>query len=112
MARYVILEFDDNDTADRFISKLGTVSTFRVIGLFFKPTNYCRCGAYSDAEVVRKVKRHKKFGVWVCRTCGLTRPGPQSPRNIWQNDKRHGPFISTHEEGKLIPNHPFLEAHN
>lgn len=79
MARYVLVEVDENDRADRLIEKLEAVPGLRVVGLFGKPTQFCECeGPWEQS------KRGKKYGWYVCPACGFPRKyGPhQRPKNL------------------------------
>ena len=51
MARYLILEFDDNDDASvvvEYVKQFGTLGGLqakcKVRGLYAKPTRFCECG--------------------------------------------------------------------
>jgi hypothetical protein len=75
-SRYLLIEFDDEESALRLKEKLDDGSrqgrAYRVVGLFAKPTGYCQCGF--DTWTTTKAspsttKRGRKFGWWVCTTC-------------------------------------------
>ena len=64
MARYVLIQIDENDRVVRLIAKLSGIPGLQVIGLFGKPTQFCECEVLSDRSV-----RGKKYGWWVCPNC-------------------------------------------
>lgn len=79
MARYLVVQVDDNDRADKLASKLNEVTGIDVIGLFGKPTQYCECEGPWDRSI-----RGKKYGWYICPDCGKPRSeGPhQRPANL------------------------------
>lgn len=89
MARYVLVEFDDNDEADNFVQILNggdfdghtataSPGSMRVRAVWFKPTKFCDCKDISNGE-----GRGKKYGMWAHKTCGKPRKGVcQHPRNL------------------------------
>jgi hypothetical protein len=83
MARYVLIQVDENDRADRLIEKLSGVPGLRVIGLFGKPLQFCECeGPWERSS------RGKRYGWYVCPECGKPRSGGphQRPRNLLELD--------------------------
>lgn len=75
-SRYLIIEFDDEASASRLRAQIDNATKagkrFRVVGLFAKPTNYCRCDPrkhVTDKAGKSTLKRGKKFGWWVCIEC-------------------------------------------
>jgi hypothetical protein len=66
MARYVLVEVDENDRADRLREKLDGVPGLRVIAMFGKPTKFCECDPMSDRS-----KRGKTYGWWCCPNCSM-----------------------------------------
>jgi hypothetical protein len=83
MARYVLIQVDENDRADRLIDKLSGVTGLRIIGLFGKPTQFCECPGPWERST-----RGKKYGWYCCPDCGYPRKfGPhQRPRNLLEGD--------------------------
>jgi hypothetical protein len=83
MARYLLVEVDENDRAIKLMEKLNDVTGLRVIGLFGKPTQFCECEGPWENSI-----RGKKYGWYVCPSCGNPRPlGPhQRPRNLLEGD--------------------------
>lgn len=64
MARYLLVEVDENERAARLREKLDGVEGLVVIGVFGKPTKFCECEVDSGRSILGK-----KFGWWVCPTC-------------------------------------------
>jgi len=92
MARYVVLEFDNDDEADGFLSAFGiTVSigevvskddSCRAIGVYQKPTQFCECVTRDDKSV-----RGAKHGWWLCAKCAKPKRGNmQHPLNKLRPD--------------------------
>jgi hypothetical protein len=96
VARYVLVEVEDNETAGDLVAALqadGEVHFYhkltdgeykvksvaaKVIGLFAKPTKFCDCPNPGDKSV-----RGAKFGWWVHVACGKPKAGHcQHPRNM------------------------------
>lgn len=82
MARYVVLSFDDNETAEEFV-KNGkdfldkTYDNFwggvTLVGLYAKPTLFCphsgSGGCRGGNKRVQGWTRGLKYGWWVCAEC-------------------------------------------
>lgn len=104
MARYVMLEFDDNQMAEDFIKAvhegLGVIypkqvkidedkweSKFiplvaKVRGLWFKPVNFCECTPQPE-DSARNFIKGSRFGVYVHKVCKKPRKGGnQFPKNL------------------------------
>lgn len=82
MARYLLIEFDENDSADRMRAQINAAEangkSFRVIGMFSKPGRLCDCLTDSGKSV-----RGAKFGWWLCAECRRPKSGsPQTLRNM------------------------------
>lgn len=88
MARYVLVEFDDNDGADNFVKLIQQgegvmdgeqkTSGIRIRGVFFKPTQFCSCSSPGDTSVLGA-----KYGLRIHKECGKPKPGIcQHPRNL------------------------------
>lgn len=79
--RLVIIEFEDNDEAQRLVDKLTRDAHDgkgrRAVGLIPVPTQFCECD-----PTTRKCGRTTKFGWWVCLACKKAQPGWQSPVNL------------------------------
>lgn len=90
MARYVILEFEENSDAEEFVkqthqhneeSRKSRLSfQRRVVGVFVKPGKTCVCwdGKWinsGDKNREHGIARGEKFGWWVCTRCNKPRPG-------------------------------------
>lgn len=84
MARYVLLQFDNNEDAEQFVEgvkkdaeEFGDQAVMAAVGLFAKPTNFC------DHEPVKGGgARGKTFGWYVGRCCNRARRGRQFMRNL------------------------------
>jgi len=79
MGRYILVEVDDNATADRLraqIDKVGEAKGMRIVGLFSKASTLCECSIRSERSV-----RGAKLGWWVCPQC--RRPKNNSGQNLW-----------------------------
>lgn len=88
MARYVVVEFDDNAAAEEFIQqvaegnqkarKMNLPWTKRIAGVFVKPGRTCTCWNkerinYGDKNEQHGIARGEKFGWWVCTNCNKPR---------------------------------------
>lgn len=87
MPRYVLVEFESNEQAERFVAKTlereAQGAKYKVIGFFAKPRNFCKCGPISDSQYSKECSRGTKYGWMVHVKCG--RPRKQfshSPRNL------------------------------
>lgn len=75
MAKYVLVQFDNDDDADGFVKTLDMRSdvpdqaTMKVVGVFKKPTLFCECTTPSEKSV-----RGAKWGWWLCRNVGCGKP--------------------------------------
>lgn len=90
MARYVLIEIDDNAQAEAYVTSLREVGkafvsvkdedgSYRVVeilanvyGLYAKAVNFCQC------ETPGPVKRGERLGWWVCTKCN------KPERHRWQ----------------------------
>lgn len=79
MARYLVVQVDENDRAEKLAAKLDEVAGIDVIGIFGKPTQFCECEGPWENSI-----RGKKYGWNICPTCGKPRKdGPhQRPLNL------------------------------
>jgi hypothetical protein len=68
--RYVVLEFNDSDSADAFVQnnhvphQLG----FNIRGMFLSPTKFCKCPD-KQRQDVKNWARGRRSGIWLCRRC-------------------------------------------
>lgn len=77
MARYVLLEFDDNADAEALVEAIdaGIVISHekrsflkpRLRGLWMKPTQFCECKG--KGKNTRSFTRGTKYGLWVHSAC-------------------------------------------
>lgn len=82
MSQFMLLEFDNDELAAKFMTQLETKTTIHVRGLFQKPRTHCKCPEMSDTEMRGQITRGQKFGWWVHRTCGRAHGRFQTPRNL------------------------------
>ena len=84
MPYYVLLSFDNDNDAKDFVKAqlkedhtdtegspvwaVPQLDTAQVRGVYKKPTKFCHCATKDKA---RGWTRGKKYGWWVCSTCGL-----------------------------------------
>src|SRR5690242_14394084 len=65
MPRYLLIELDSNDSADRMRAQIDTAEAagkgMRVVAMFSKPAALCECQVRS-----KKSARGAKFGWWLC----------------------------------------------
>jgi hypothetical protein len=87
VAKYVLLQFDNDDQADKFIESVDKdevyrdtsgwledaerVHSFFVRGVYKKPTKFCECTGNMKN---RAFTRGTKYGWWVCTKCGKPTP--------------------------------------
>jgi len=68
MARYLLLEFDDDEPAEKLLGQINDAAArgrpYRVIGMYRRPSVFCKCGNPSGKQV-----RGARFGWWVCVDC-------------------------------------------
>jgi hypothetical protein len=83
MARYVVVEFDDNGEAQNFVDMIGlNGATMRIAAMYMKPTQFCACTDYSG-----KSRRGEKWGLYVHEKCGKPAMGVwQHPKNLINTD--------------------------
>lgn len=93
MAKYVVLEFEDDKDADGLVEGLNAVGYIlsasenssmwktypNVVGVFKKPTLFCECPPQNNPKSVRG----QKWGWWLHKDCGKPRKGNvHHPRNL------------------------------
>jgi ribosomal protein L37AE/L43A len=84
MARYLVIEFDNNDEADNFAEMTADGASMRVVAMYMKPTQFCECPNPEEKSV-----RGKKYGLWVCRMCNKPHKKMfQSPKNLLVPDEK------------------------
>lgn len=82
MGRYLLVEFDDNDSANRMRAQIDAAEAkgraFRVVGMYTKPSTLCECENRSGKSV-----KGAKFRWYLCESCRRPKPGsPQILPNI------------------------------
>ena len=105
MPRYVVVEFDDDASAQRLVDQISARTArgdgMRIAGLYARPTKWCTC-PFHLLGVKREVVRGKKYGWWMCTTCKRVRPGTHQLENI--HPRMPWPF--THDDAWQAPTEP------
>lgn len=109
MASYVLVEFDNDDQAQKLIDQLETKESMRAVGLFRKPTKFCECPPLFGSQQSSEITRGDRFGWWVHRACRRARKAPQSPRNLLEPIDR--PARDRDIFLHLTPNYPIQVHH-
>ena len=93
MAKYVVIEFDNDEDADAYINEIkdaeesimgmlsshyGAPQLARIVGLYKKPTIFCEC--QGSRKPPMGWTRGKKYGWWICTECG--KPSQQWSRAL------------------------------
>lgn len=86
MPRYLLIELDSNDSADRMRAQIDAATEagkgMRVIAMFSKPARLCECLVRSQKSV-----RGAKFGWWLCPECRRPKSGsPQTLTNMLDDE--------------------------
>jgi hypothetical protein len=83
MARYLLIEVDNNDSADRMRELIDNADKpMRVVAMFAKPGALCECEVRSEKSV-----RGAKFGWWLCPECRRPKSGGnQTLRNLLDDE--------------------------
>lgn len=98
MASLVVVEFDDDDAARKFVEKVNDgfsprgreYKNRRVVGMFGQPRKFCECPDAQQASSRKnpvRIQRGQKRGWWVHDACARPLKGEvsgaaQSPRNV------------------------------
>lgn len=98
MAKYLVIEFDEDDTAEKLKQKIDAATDggarYRVAGMFKPPVEWCPCPrpkGYHKGEVARG----KKYGWFVHLDCRKARKGTHPLTNILPlNELNHRPGAS------------------
>lgn len=80
MARYLLVQVDDDGKATALLSKLNGVRGVRVIGVFARPTEFCEDSSHRDPNEssIRGGKTH----LWHCRICKKPKKLTHTPKNL------------------------------
>lgn len=83
MARLVVLEFDDDQAADRFVAHMANrmgagalnqasvaIAYSSVVGVFARPTKFCKCKNPNSKNFTKSAK----FGWWIHKPCSKPLP--------------------------------------
>jgi hypothetical protein len=122
MPRYVLIEFESNEAAERFVVKTlereQQGAAYKVIGFFAKPRGFCKCGPLSERLQAAECRRGSKYGWMVHTKCGRPRrQASHSPRNLLDPDGTHasrvasflhlvGAWAGEDKLGTILPNFP------
>lgn len=85
--RYLLIEFDDEAAATLLRERIDNATRngkrYRVVGLFARPSNFCRCGTWTtDRGRVATTKRGRRLGWTVCTVCKKPAPLMSFLRNL------------------------------
>ena len=109
MARYVLIEFDDDAKADALCAQIDTASAngkpFRIAGLFQKPLKYCTCPEIPLTQYATDRARGAKYGWVVHRECRRPVRSTQWPQNM-REPERTEPMFRIEADGSLAGNYP------
>lgn len=105
MGKYVLIEFDSDEAAERLCAQINTAQAngkpFRLAGVFHKPPKKrCECIGVNQTTQNgrdrnnRVVKRHKATGFYYCTRCKRVRKGWQSPQNLLDDPNLPANFFS------------------
>ena len=90
MSRLVLVEFEDDATADAYRAKIDTASRngrhYRVIGFFAKPRSWCKCYRSTETFKTWNIQQGAKFGWWVCPDCHKAVVHNQQLANLMSRD--------------------------
>ena len=86
MPRYLLIELDSNDSADRMRAQIDAAEAngkgMRVIAMFSKTAKVCECEVRHDRSV-----RGSKLGWWLCPSCHRPKSGgPQTLTNMLDDE--------------------------
>lgn len=97
MARYLLIEFDDDAQADTLRAQIDAATAkgkkFRVVGLFGRPKRFCAC-VPDKTKMKDRVIRGPKLGWWVCRDCKRPRLGNHELRNLIEGEGLETTIVS------------------
>lgn len=79
--RYVLIEVDNNNVAERLVNKFDSVKGMRIAGLFGVPTSWCGCPR-NDGYYKNDIVRGDKLGWWIHITCRKARRGTHDLKNL------------------------------
>lgn len=87
MARYIVLEYIDNEEAEEAVRQQNKATKngdrTRVIGMFAPPKIFaCKCDRVDGKYRRAKAERGDKFGWWLCGTCNKPRSGGHNLNNL------------------------------
>ena len=81
MAKFVLLEVDDDASVDKVTALFTKTKRVRVAGIFARPVKWCAC-PHPTGYHKGQVARGGRLGLWVCVVCKRPRMGTHSPFNL------------------------------
>lgn len=88
MARWLLLEFDDDAQCEAMMAKIqeqtAAGKAYRLKGLFAKPTKFCECPPEPRRQQPDLV-RGERYGWVVHRLCRKAWPMPVWPKNLLES---------------------------
>jgi hypothetical protein len=86
MPRYLLVEVDSNDSADRMRAQINAAEEagkgMRVVAMFSKTAKLCDCTVRQEKSI-----RGSKLGWWLCPACHKPKPGsPQTLSNMLDDE--------------------------
>lgn len=81
MAKFIVLEVDDDRTLALLAQKFTRLSKVRIAGVFARPTKWCAC-PHPEGYHKGQVALGARFGLWVCVVCKRPRMGTHTPFNL------------------------------
>lgn len=122
MARYVLVEFESNSDAERFVARTMEKelkgAKYKIVGFFAKPRKYCQCPTPPEHERAQQTRRGSKYGWMVHTKCGRPRREySHSPRNLLDPQDTPankisafihltGSWAGEEKAGELLKNYP------
>jgi hypothetical protein len=86
MARYLVIEFDEDAQADALCARINAATAagkkYRVVGLFARPSRWCGCPRPAGVYKPKKLFQGSKYGWWTCPDCRRARLGDHQPTNL------------------------------
>lgn len=110
--RFILIEVDDDATADKLVEKFKTTKTVRVAGIFQIPRTRCTCKGFTEmghrSGQSRRLLRGSKFLWWVHDVCGRCPKGHHNLFNMMPQERRLSDL-----EGRELPTYVgFISMHD
>jgi hypothetical protein len=120
MGRYVLLEFDSDDTANALCAKITAAHDagkgMKVLGIFQRPpTKRCECQNRVTEGRNNETARHWNLGFYYCKRCKRVTRGWQAPRNLMGTAKvpygrPASAWLHLDSNGRPIENYPINDG--